>query len=69
MKITTCLLSCLLFVCLPSIRAQQPTVKDVAQASRTSFWSRNSYPQIYPQRTVPRVPFSDLAAPVENVSR
>jgi hypothetical protein len=27
------------------------------------------YPQIYPQRTVPTVPFSDLAAPVENVSR
>ena len=29
----------------------------------------NSYPQIYPQGTVPTVLFSDLAAPAENVSR
>jgi len=27
------------------------------------FSASNFYPQIYPQRTVPTVPFSDLAAP------
>jgi len=29
----------------------------------------NSYSQIYTQRTVPTVPFSDLAAPAEDISR
>jgi heme-degrading monooxygenase HmoA len=37
--------------------------------SSKSSRRENSYPQIYPQRTVPTVLFSDLAAPVENVSR
>jgi len=37
--------------------------------AQEGFWSRNSYPQFYPQGTVPTVPFNDLAAPAENVSR
>jgi hypothetical protein len=31
--------------------------------AQNAFSSRDSYPQIYPQRTVPTVPFSNLAAP------
>jgi hypothetical protein len=47
---------------LPSSSKPKPSMRG---------WNRseNSYPQIYPQRTVPTVPFSDLAAPAEIVSR
>jgi len=46
-----------------------PILKQAKAESASGNRYDNSYPQIYPQGTVPTVIFSDLAAPAENSSR
>ena len=55
-----------------AITAIMPVIHESSTATlavQRSLSEENSYAQIYPQGTVPTVLFSDLAAPVENVSR
>ena len=49
-----------------AITAIMPVIHESSTATlavQRSLSEENSYPQIYPQGTVPTVPFSDLAAP------